>query len=107
MAETHKRLAGPSQLTNVAATQYTVPASTKTLIRHVHISNPSGAAVTFTMSVGADAAAVRVFDAYSIAAGTVLDWYPFLVLNAAEIIQALAGTTLVLDITINGTEYTL
>lgn len=107
MAETHKRLFGPSQLTNAAATQYTVPASTKTLVRHIHVSNPSASAVTFTLSVGADAAATRLFDAYSIAAGGVLDFYPFLVLGATEIIQALAGTTLTLVIEASGTEYTL
>lgn len=107
MAETHKRLAGPAQLTGAAATQYTVPATTKTIIRHIHISNTGAGAVTLTMSVGTDAAGTRLFDAYSIAAGATLDWFPFLVLTAAEIIQAFAGTANVLVITISGTEYTL
>jgi len=104
MANIAKRLHGPAQVSNVAATKYTVPAVTKTVIRHVHISNPSGSPVTFTMSVGADAAAVRVFDAFSVPANSVYDWWTYLVIEAAEVIQALAGTTLVLTLTIDGDE---
>jgi hypothetical protein len=91
----------------VAATKYTVPALTKTIIRHIHISNPSGTAVTFTLSVGADAAAVRLYDAFSIAANTVRDDYWYVIVDAAEIVQALAGTNLVLVLTIDGDEITL
>lgn len=106
MGETNKRLYGPAQLTNVAATKYTAPASTRTLVRHVHVSNPSGSTVNFTLSVGADAAGTRLFDAYSIPAGSTLDYWAFLMLDAAEVIQALASVTTTLVITIEGTEYT-
>jgi len=102
-----KRLAGPAQVSNAAATKYTVPATTKTIVRHVHVSNPTGGAVTFTMSIGADAAATRLFDAYSIAAGSVLDHFCYYVLEAAEIIQALSGTNNVLTLTIDGDESVL
>lgn len=102
-----KRLAGPAQVSNAAATKYTVPALTKTIVRHVHVQNPSASAVTFTMSIGADAAATRLFDAYSIAAGTVLDHFCYYVLEAAEIIQALAGTNNILTLTIDGDESVL
>jgi hypothetical protein len=107
MATTPKRLHGPAQVSNVAATKYTVPATTKTIVRHIHIQNPTGAAVTFTMSIGADAAAVRIFDAYSIAANSVLDHFCYYVLEAAEIIQALAGTNNVLVLVIDGDERSL
>lgn len=107
MARIPKRLAGPAQVSNVAATKYTVPAVTKTVVRHVHVQNPSGSAVTFTMSIGADAAGVRIFDAYSIAANTVLDHFCYYVVEAAEIIQALAGTTNILTLTIDGDELVL
>jgi len=107
MARTPKRLHGPAQVSNSAATKYTVPASTKAIVRHIHLSNPSGSAVTFTMSIGADAAAVRLFDAYSIAANSVFDHFCYYVLEAAEIIQALAGTNNILVLTINGDELTL
>ena len=107
MARIPKRLYGPAQLTNAAATKYTVPALTKTIIRHIHVENPSAAAVTLTISIGADAAATRLFDAYSIAAGTVLDHFCYYIMDVAEILQALAGTTLVLVITIDGDEIVL
>jgi hypothetical protein len=107
MARTPKRLAGPAQVSNAAATKYTVPATTKTIVRHVHVQNPSGSAVTFTMSIGADAAGTRIFDAYSIAAGAVLDHFCYYVLEAAEVIQALAGTNNILTLTVDGDEITL
>lgn len=107
MARIPTRLAGPAQVSNAAATKYTVPAVTKTIIRHVHVQNPSGAAVTFTMSIGADAAATRIFDAYSIAAGSVFDHFCYYVLSAAEIVQAFAGTNNILTLTIDGDEIIL
>jgi len=99
-----KRFRGPSQLTNAAVTQYTVPANRRSCVRHIHVSNPSAGAVTLTLSIGADAAAVRIFDAFSIAANSVLDHFCKYDLEAAEIIQAFAGTTLILVITIDGDE---
>lgn len=112
MAKTAKRLAGPAQVSNAATTKYTVPASTKTIVRHIHVQNPSGSAVTFTLSIGADAAATRVFDAYSIPAaaagvtGNVIDHWCYYVLDAAEVIQAFAGTNNILTLTIDGDELT-
>lgn len=99
-----KRLHGPALVTNAAATKYTVPALTKTIIRHIHVQNPSGATVTFTMSIGADAAATRIFDAYSLAAGQVLDHFCYYILEATEVIQAFAGTNNILTLTIDGDE---
>jgi len=107
MARIAKRLAGPALVSNAAATKYTVPALTKTIVRHVHVENPTGSNVTFTMSIGADAAATRLFDAYTIAAGAVLDHFCYYVVEAAEIIQALAGTNNVLTLTIDGDEIVL
>jgi len=98
------RLAGPGQLTNAAVTKYTVPANYKTIVRHVHVANPSASAVPFTMSIGADAAGTRLFDAYSIAAGAVLDWFCYLPLAAGEIVQAYGGTTLTLNFEMSGDE---
>jgi len=107
MARLAKRMAGPALVTNAAADKYTVATGRRGIIRHVHVQNPSGSAVTFTMSIGADAAGVRLFDAYSIAANTVLDHFCYYVLEAAEKIQALAGTTNVLTLTIDGDEEVL
>ena len=101
------RFSGPAQVSNAAATKYTVPAASLAVIRHIHVQNPSGSAVTFTLSIGADAAAVRLFDAYSIAAGAVLDHFCYYAVSAAEIIQAFAGTNNVLTLTIDGDLVTL
>lgn len=107
MARIATRLAGPALVSNAAANKYTVPAVTKTIVRHIHVQNPSGAAVTFTLSIGADAAATRLFDAYSIAAGAVLDHFCYYVLEAAEVIEGLAGTNNILTLTIDGDEIIL
>jgi hypothetical protein len=107
MARTPKRLHGPAQVATGPATKYTVPAVTKTIIRHIHIQNPSGSPVTFTLSVGADAAGTRLYDAFSIAANTIRDDYFYVVVEAAEVVQAGAGTNNVLVLTINGDEITL
>src|SRR5689334_19638463 len=104
MAQTAKRLAGPAQVSNSAATKYTVPASTVTVIRNIHVQNPSGSAVTFTLSIGSDAAGTRLYDAFSIPPTAVYDAYGPFVLSAGEIIQAFAGTNNVLTLTISGTE---
>jgi len=103
----NKRMHGPAQVSNVAATKYTVPTSRRGILRHVHISNPSGTAATFTFSIGADAAAVRLFDAHSIPANSILDHFCYYVLEAAEIIQAFSGTLNVLVLTIDGDEEVL
>lgn len=107
MARIPTRLSGPQLLTNAAVTQYTVPANTKTVIRHIHVENPTGAAVTLTISIGADAAAVRLFDAYSIAAGAVLDHFCYYVVEETEIVQAYAGTNNVMTMTMDGDEIVL
>jgi hypothetical protein len=107
MARIPKRLAGPAQVSNAAATKYTVPANTKTVVRHIRIFNPSGSAVTFTLSIGADAAGVRIFDAYSIAANSPHDHFCYYVLEETEVIQAFAGTNNVLVLTIDGDEIVL
>src|SRR5215510_13678553 len=96
------RLAGPAQVSNAAATKFTVAASELNIVRHIHVQNPSGSAVTFTASIGADAAGTRIFDAYSIGANQILDHFCYYTLTAAEVFQAFAGTNNVLVLTING-----
>lgn len=96
-----RRIHGPAQVSNAAATKYTAPAGIRATIRHMHVSNPSGAVVKFTMSIGLDAAGVRIFDAYSIAAGDVLDHYGIYALEPGEVVQAFADTTNILTLTID------
>ena len=101
------RLSGPAQIATGPATVYTVPAVTKTIVRHIHVQNPSASAVTFTLSIGTDAAGTRLFDVFSIGANQVLDHFCYYVLEAAEIIQAAAGTNNILVMTIDGDESVL
>lgn len=107
MARTPKRLAGPAQVSNAAATKYTVPSTTKTIVRHIHVSNTSAGAVNFTMSIGTDATGTRIFDAYPVAASTVLDHFCYYIVDAAEIIQAFGSVNNQLTLTIDGDEITL
>lgn len=102
-----KRMHGPAQVATGPATKYTVPANRRGIVRHVHVQNPSGAPVTFTMSIGADAAGTRILDAKSIAAGEVFDHFGMYVLEAAEILQAGAGTNNILTLTVDGDEIVL
>lgn len=106
MARTFKRLVGPIQLANAAATVYTVPASTKTMIRHIHISNPTVNARLVTISIGTSAAATRIYDAYSVAAGTALDFFCMYIVDATEIVQAFADAATSVVMVINGEEST-
>jgi len=113
MARIPKRLYGPAAVATGPTTVYTVPAITKTILRHIHVSNPSGAAVTLTLSIGADAAGTRLLGAYSIpaaAAGvvdSVRDLFLYVVMDAAEILTVSAGTNAILVIVIDGDEIVL
>lgn len=102
MARIPTRFSGPALVSNAAATKITVASSEKNIIRHIHIQNPSGSPVTFTASIGADAAGTRIFDAYSIAAGAVLDHFCYYNMDAAEVFQAFAGTNNIITLTIDG-----
>lgn len=102
MPDIATRLHGPALVSNAAATKFTVSASEKVVVDHIHINNPTAATVNFTMSIGADAAATRLLDTYSIGPSQPLDLYPMYVLDAAEIFQAFAGTNNVLTLTIDG-----
>jgi hypothetical protein len=104
MARLAKRFSGPALVSNAAATKYTVPTNVRAIVRHIHVSNPTVSAVTFTLSIGTDAAGTRLFDAFSIAAGSVFDHFCYYPMAAAEIIQAFAGTNNVITLTISGDE---
>jgi len=101
MAKINKRAHGPAQVSNAAATKYTVAANRRGVVRHLHVQNPSGGAVTFTWSIGADAAGTRILDAKSLPANTEIDDFGPYTLEAAEILQALSGTNNVLVLTID------
>ena len=95
-----KRLAGPALLTGSAATIYTSAGGS--VIETITVSNPSGSAVDLTMSVGPDAAGVRIFDGFSIPADTHRQFRVYQPLTDGQTIQAFGSTTGVLNVTLNG-----
>lgn len=103
--DTSKRI-GPTLLIGSAATLYTVPASTKFLMRSMHIANVTGSDRTFTLSIGTDATGTRLYGSQKIYANSVIDWSGFMPLDAAEIIQGLADATNAVVVTIGGVEVT-
>lgn len=113
MGKSVSRIYGPAQIATGPTTVYTVPAATLAVLRYVHLSNPSASPVTFTMSIGADAASTRIYATYSIpaAAAGVTDSVRQINLNipctAAEIITLSAGTNNILVITITADLYTI
>jgi hypothetical protein len=104
MADTAKRLSGPALLTGAAATVYTVPALTTTILRSVHVTNETGSTATFTMSIGTDAAGKRLWTALDIETKTSFDWSGFIVLAAGEVLQAFSATASALTLTTSGVE---
>ena len=106
MARIPKRLYGPAQIATGPTTVYTVPALTKTIIRQLHINNPSVSPVTLTLSIGTDATGTRLYSTWAISPGPIdIFWYQ--IMDAAEILQLAVGTTNVLVIVINGDEIVL
>jgi len=107
MPKINKRLYGPAQLGNTTATRYTVPASTRAVIRHILLNNPTGGAVTVTASIGADAAGTRILDAYSIAAAARIDlWGPY-TMEATEILAMHASAATSIVAVVDGEEQTV
>ena len=107
MARTPTRVHGPAAVSNSAATKYTVPASNKFILRHIHVYNPGSGTVNFTLSIGADAAGTRVLDAYPVLEDVPLDLWCYYVVDAAEIIQALGSVNNQLVLVLDGDLYTL
>lgn len=94
------KLAGPVAASATLTTNVYNPASgTFAILRQLHVVNKTAGAVTFSLWVGAtgaNAAGTEFFNAQSVAANTVYDWYGALRLNNADFVVggASAGTSL-------------
>lgn len=99
-----KRLYGPALLAAAAATVYTVPTGRIAVIRNIHIVNPTAGDLTFTISIGADAAATRIFSAQAASAEDSYDSFAPFVLTAGEVLQAYASAAASLVLTVDGEE---
>lgn len=104
MADTSKRLTGPTSLGNSAATVYTCPGTTTAQVVDIHVANTTGSDATLTLSVGADAAGTRLYSAQTVPAHGSIQRTGLVVLAATEIIQAYSGTASALTLTISGVE---
>ena len=100
------RLYGPAQLGNTTATRYTTPAVTLAVVRLIHIYDPTGGA-TWTLSIGADAAGTRLYDAMATVADTPQDHWCYHTLQPAEIIAAHASAATQVVMVISGDLITL
>ena len=99
-----KRLYGPAQPGVTAATVYTVPAGKTSSLQYLHASNDTALQANLTISVGADAAATRILDAFPLPPHGLLSLPMVITLTAAEIIQVLQGTASAITVILNGTE---
>lgn len=108
MPKINKRLYGPAQLGNTTATRYTVPASTRTVIRKIWIHNPEGGSSrTYTFGIGADAAGTRLRDAKTIAVGETHEIYGPFTMEATEIFVAHASAASAVVMVVDGEEQTI
>lgn len=106
MAETLQRLY-TGQPGTADTLLYTVPGSTTTGIRGIHIANTTASAATITLGLNSGAAlaaANHFLSAVSIPANSSYDWTGLQVLEAGETIRALQGTSSALTVHISGVE---
>ena len=110
MADTASRLYGPTALGTSAVTIYTSAASTTTIVRHIIVCNTTTAASAFYLSIGADAVGTRLFHKYPVEGTTngisFFEWKGFVVLAAAEIIQAYADDASTCTMSVFGVKVT-
>ena len=105
MADVAKRLVGPSAMGTSTVTLYTVPSATTTILRHIRVANTTAGALTFKMSIGADAAGTRLYSDLSIPANDVFAWTGFEVMTATETLRGHASAS-GLTVTVSGVEST-
>lgn len=113
------RLVGPIALTNTLTTNiYNPPALTGgtpsntsnayVLVRGIHVVNKTAGAVTFSLwigATGANAAGTEFFNAQSVAANSVYDWYApagGLRMDAADFLVGGASAATSLSIVVTG-----
>lgn len=95
-----RRIYGPALVATGPTTVYTAPTGIRAVLQTVVVSNPTASPVTFTLSIGADAAGTRVVSAVTIAANSITTLYPRVPVEPAEIVTVSAGTNNVLVVTL-------
>lgn len=86
---------GQAAITGATTTLYTVPASTRTMVKELDICNTTGGALTVNVhlvpSAGSAGTANALLYGTSISANTTLQWSGVQVLNAGDTIQIQAS----------------
>jgi len=105
-----KRTVGPVALSATLTTN--VYNNTSSLIydiiKHIHVVNKTGGAVTFSLwlgATGANAAGTELFNGQSVAANSVYDWYGSLKMLSTDFLVGGASAGTSLTITIEGEQY--
>lgn len=104
MSDTAARVYGPAQPGTSNGTLYTVPADTQLIVRSIHACNTTGASATLSLAINGTAATAANcwLEAYPVQADDTYDWSGMLVLEAADTIQGLQGTSGAITVTISG-----
>lgn len=93
---------GPTQLTNSAATVYTVPGATTLILRDIHFCNTSASAATVFFSIGVDATGTRMYSGLSIPGNSTLSRQGNWVISTGTDLQAYSGTNNVVNLLLSG-----
>jgi hypothetical protein len=105
-----KRTAGPLALTNTLTTNVYNQGSALIydIIKHIHVVNKTAGAVTFSLwlgGTGGNVAGTELFNAQSVAANSVYDWYGNLKMLSTDFLVGGASAATSLTITIEGEQY--
>lgn len=110
MAGTVKRTFGPLALTTTLTTNVYTQGSALIydVIKHIHITNKTASAATFSLwlgATGANAAGTELFNGQSIAANSSFDWYGNLKMLSTDFLVGGSNTTTALTITGEGEQF--
>lgn len=106
----YKRTAGPLALTTTLTTNVYNQSSALIydIIRHIHITNKTASAATFSLwlgATGANAAGTELFVGVSVAPNSSFDWYGAMKMTSTDFLVGGSNTTTALTITIMGEQY--
>jgi hypothetical protein len=112
MARTKSAIYGPALVATGPTTLFTAGASELIEVQLISVSNPTGAAVNLTLSVGADAAGTRILGTNTVAnipanTPTPVQIVGPIYVPAGTVFTASASTNNVLNIKIDGIRHTI
>lgn len=105
MAEAYKKLV-QTQPGVAAATVYTVPALTNTVIKHIRAVNMGAAAATIGLYDGGTAVTNRILPDVPLGPGEWLEWDGLLTMPTTATLAAIASVASSITLTIYGLELT-